>query len=654
MAIKLRSLLFFGISALLATATWLVYKPGLSGPFVFDDLTNILLVNTTYLKSLDSTALYNTAWAVKSGPLSRPIAILSFGLNYYFTQLDVYYFKLTNLVIHLLAGYALYQLTYRLLARREAKTTLPGDTPLSIHYLALATCAIWLVHPLNLTSVLYVVQRMTSLSSLFMVLGLIGYVIGREQIIADQTRGYATISLSILCFGTLAIFTKEIGAFLPIYAILIEIYFFRLAASERLTLSFKRFWYGFFVVPLILALVIALAKSGSLLGLDAYQFRNFSLTERLLTESRILWFYLRLILFPSIVEMGTYHDDILISTDLLHPATTLLSVMGIGLLGTVAVIARKKATILSFGITWFLVGHSLESTVIPLELAHEHRNYLPEFGILLVLTYYITHTTKKASRTLKLRYLFLLAYASLLGITTHARATEWRDEWTLFNAEARNHPDSSRSHTSLAVLYFDNKMYPEAGQHFRKAAELQPKEIDFQIRLAQFEFKSKGAISEQTLTELEHRIQNYNFSPVSIWYYTGLLSTVEKKPILLRRTVEIFEKLAFKPGVKLDKEWQLIVYHTLSMYYDDLAQHDKAIRYYILAAELNPKAYYYIKAAIQYAVLGNEALANQMIIIVADKRIPVTKLDEQLLVDLDRILKHKAPNGMSQKGSRHG
>ena len=196
MAIKLRSLLFFGISALLATATWLAYKPGLSGPFVFDDLTNILLVNTTYLKSLDSTALYKTAWAVKSGPLSRPIAILSFGLNYYFTQLDVFYFKLTNLVIHLLAGYALYQLTYRLLARRETKTTLSGDTPLSIHYLALATCAIWLIHPLNLTSVLYVVQRMTSLSSLFMVLGLIGYVIGREQIIADKTRGYATIALS--------------------------------------------------------------------------------------------------------------------------------------------------------------------------------------------------------------------------------------------------------------------------------------------------------------------------------------------------------------------------------------------------------------------------------------------------------------------------
>lgn len=638
---KSKHLVFIGIYVLLAGITWLVYAPGLSGPFMFDDLTNILLVKTTYLKNLDFASLQNTAWALDSGPLSRPIAALSFGLNYYFTQLDVYFFKLTNLLIHIFTGYALYQLTYRLIARLPEKPTHLKVSHVSHHYLGLIACAMWLVHPLNITSVLYVVQRMTSLSSLFMVLGLVGYVVGREQIIADEVKGYATIALSMICLGTLAIFTKEIGVLLPLYAMLIEIYFFHFAASERLSRSFKKFWYGFFVIPFVIALVIAAVKSGTLLALDAYENRNFTLPERLLTESRIIWFYLRLIVLPAISQMGTYHDDIPLSTGLLSPASTLLSLIGLALLVVIAVLGRKKITILSFGIAWFLVGHSLESTVIPLELAHEHRNYLPLFGIVLILVYYATHTAKKISNTIKIRYLLLLGYICLLSIVTYARASDWRDEWTLFNAEVRNHPQSARSHTAIGVLYYDNKMYTQAEKHFRLAAELEKKELEPELRLAQFEVSRQGRVSTSVLEELNYRIQNYKSTTVALWAFQRLIDDSKKYPELHRKIIGLYEKLVRSSGAGLDKKWLLAAYYTLAESYDMLGQPDKVVEYYVLSVGLEPTATYYIKTAIQYAEHGKKDLAEKLLRAVIEKNLVVADADKALLIELERILNRK-------------
>jgi protein O-mannosyl-transferase len=627
---------------LLACTAYLVYQPGLHGPFVFDDLSNILLVRTTYLKELSFSTLYKTAMAVDSGPLHRPIAILSFALNYFFTGLDVYNFKLTNLAIHLITGFLLYRLSYRLLNRHTQNNPNEAYSTVKLHLLGLSVAALWLLHPLNLTSVLYIVQRMTSLASLFTVLGVLGYTIGRDQILRGQRRGFATMVASLLVFGALGILTKEIGILLPVYILLIEIFIYHMSASEGLRKAFKWTFYSIIVAPTALGLCIVLVKSGTLLALDSYDVRNFTLTERLLTESRVIWFYLKLIVAPTIGELGTYHDDIAISTGLLTPITTLFSTVGIAGLLVLAYISRRRAPMLGFGIAWFLVGHSLESTVVPLEIAHEHRNYLPQFGILLCVIYYVSHASKTHLKTQNLRYLAILCLTALMGIITYARAAEWKDEWTLFSAEARNHPNSVRSQTALAVLYHDNKKYLESGEHFRRAADLQRSDIETVIRLAQYDLSQKGHISESTFNELEYRLENYNFTNVAISLFADLLNAARKDNPSFKRVLAMFERVNSKYEGKLTKPWQLAVYHTLATGYDALGEHDKAIRYFMLGANLDPLAYYYMQSAIQYAKLGNRKMVDQMIATVADNKLPLTQVDEDLLAQLQTILKrHK-------------
>jgi hypothetical protein len=112
-----------------------------------------------------------------------------------------------------------------------------------------------------------------------------------------------------------------------------------------------------------------------------YDLRPFSLVERLMSEGRILWFYLGLMVAPRMAAFGLYHDDIAVSTGLFSPWTTLPALLGLAGLAWLAWRVRKSAPLAAFGIAWFLIGHSLESTVLPLELAHEHRNYLPLLGV---------------------------------------------------------------------------------------------------------------------------------------------------------------------------------------------------------------------------------------------------------------------------------
>ncbi|MCZ7654258.1 MAG: hypothetical protein M5R42_08160 [Rhodocyclaceae bacterium] len=114
-----------------------------------------------------------------------------------------------------------------------------------------------------------------------------------------------------------------------------------------------------------------------------YALRDFSAVERMLTEGRVLWFYLGLILFPRLEALGLYHDDIAVSTGLIAPWTTLLALVGLFGLIWLAWRLRLRMPLTAFGLAWFLIGHGLESTFLPLEIAHEHRNYVPLFGILL-------------------------------------------------------------------------------------------------------------------------------------------------------------------------------------------------------------------------------------------------------------------------------
>ncbi|MGB7934466.1 MAG: tetratricopeptide repeat protein [Gammaproteobacteria bacterium] len=408
---------------------------------MFDDLPNLLDNKRLQLESLDMESLQGAAFSSGAGTLRRPVSMASFALNRYFFGIAPYSYKTVNLIIHLLTGLGLF-LFSRLLITAYRLSHKPDLPEAAVAWLPVIVSGLWLVHPLNLTPVLYIVQRMTSLATLFMVCGLCLYVAGRLRM-RDNRRGLPLILTGLLIFGVLAIFSKENGALLPLYMLVVEMTLFRFKSSNgQADKTVIIFFLAIVAVPAGLLLTYLSMHPAVILG--GYSGREFTLEERLLTESRVLVFYLKMIVMPSITNLGLYHDDIAISHGLLDPPTTLYSLITLSGLLLGSLLLLKKRPLISLGILWFFAGHVLESTVYPLEIAHEHRNYLADYGILLAASMAITQAPLCRLAPL-IRTTVPLLFLFLFSSTTWLRATQWSDNINLAVYEARHHPNSFRA-----------------------------------------------------------------------------------------------------------------------------------------------------------------------------------------------------------------
>lgn len=525
--------------------TFLVYFSGLSGGFLFDDSGSLLNNESIRIDRLDSESLTAAAFSDIAGPLGRPISMLSFALNYYATGFDAWYLKLTNLAIHLLNGVALYGFLTLILSIMEKRKKYVATTTVQ-SYLALLVTTAWLLHPLALTSVLYVVQRMNSLATLFTLLGLLTYIHGRNRLDAGETgKGFALILAGVFGFGILAIFSKENGALLPVYALIVEAVLFRFQivnpANRKLLIGFFTAAVG---IPILAILTYTALKPGWIMG--TYELRTFTLPERLLTESRIVWQYLKWIIMPANTELGLFHDDIAVSTGLLSPVTTLTSIIGFLLLLAGSFVARHRAPLVTFGILWFLVGHSLESTALPLELAHEHRNYLPMVGILLP-GFQLLLSIKRNGQPSQLAMGAALATILLFGTSTALRANQWRDNISLNLSEVEHHPNSARTnyHTGRQYLIlFDNDKenrgyYDKARYHFERAAALEKSSTLGLFGLISLYYVNHQTVEPVLISELRHRLATApfgSFETNSLKLVSGY--SLQEKPILPKRDIQ--------------------------------------------------------------------------------------------------------------------
>ncbi|MEM7469225.1 MAG: hypothetical protein AAF387_20400, partial [Pseudomonadota bacterium] len=456
--------------------TVIVYLPGLSGSFEFDDYTNILLNDYIAYAELSLHSLAESAWSGgMSGPLKRPISMLSFAFNSATTGIWPMAFKITNLIVHLCVGIVVFHL---------AKTLIVATIPSSKNYpntkgnptnLALIVAAIWLLHPINLTSVLYVVQRMTSLSALFTFGALLAYSVGRLRMIRGLHRGEVLVYCATPVIALLGVLSKENAVLALPLIVVTEACFFRFRALEDD--KRRRFKLVYLVSGLLLFVgAIALSFWGPGYLDEAYKYRSFSLGERVLTETRVLWFYISLIFVPRITSFALFHDDIVISTSIIDPFTTVLAVAGIVLLMGVGIIGAKKAPVIGFGLLWFLVGHALESSFMPLELVHEHRNYLPSFGLIFAATWVINDLLA-AENSQQYRRVVAIVGIFVFGGLTMLRAVSWSDPVTLATVEAENHPNSMRSlysagraHYGMYLLTGDASKLESSRQFLERAA----------------------------------------------------------------------------------------------------------------------------------------------------------------------------------------
>lgn len=457
---------------LLVTA--IAYWPGLHGPFVFDDEANFAVLKP-WLEG--QTDWQHVVFGVGSGPGGRPLSIASFVLNAWMGGLTPFAFKAGNLVLHLLNGVLLYALASRLV-RRD-----PVYAPYA-SFAALALTAVWLLHPLLVGTVLYSVQRMAMLSATFVLAGMLCYCNARAAFDAQRQRvAWAWLFIGVPVATLLAAAAKENGLLLPAFCGVLELCYFR-PQSGRRPAALRAFFALSIALPAVAGIGLFAFKPALLLG--GYASRSFTLWERLLTEARILWDYVGNILLPYGPRMSLYRDDYVISTSLVSPSSTLLAVMGWVAAIVIAWRLRAKIPAVPAGLGIFLVGHAMESTVIPLLLYFEHRNYLPAFGILWAAGgLLLWGATKLAPHMSRPRLVFgaaVLLVLAGLALAAHNRAWIWASKDTLLAASAKASPGSRwvRMDMGLTALQKD-PIDTAAARAAYAALQAQPDPISRQI-----------------------------------------------------------------------------------------------------------------------------------------------------------------------------
>lgn len=462
-----------GLLFLAVLGVFTIYWPGLQGLFFFDDHPNIVLNRGVKVLDLSHDSL-KRAWSSGiSGQFGRPVSQLSFALNYYFSGFNPFAFKLTNLFIHSLNGVLIYLFSYQLLDSLQQRLNLKN-----VSLWAALVAVVWLIHPIQLTSVLYVVQRMTSLSAFFLLLALILHVSARRRNQLDPVA-VSQLILAWCVFWPLSILSKETGILLPGFVAVYELIVRR---SERGSLDSLGRLVLYLSILLVLGLGPYLASPFGQWIVAGYEIRSFSLLERLLTEPRVLWEYIQWIVFPTMGSFALFHDDIIVSTSLIAPWTTMAALAGLVGLSALAVAASRKFPLVSFGIAWFLVGHSLESSFIPLELVHEHRNYLPLFGLCLLPVGWLGSREMRPGVQKTLVVASLGAVLAYFGFVTAMRASMFGQESLRTQLEAQFHPASARANyeagrTLVAMADGDrsNVLATVLGKkHFEIATELDP------------------------------------------------------------------------------------------------------------------------------------------------------------------------------------
>jgi hypothetical protein len=431
-----RSGVWFWLVLLLA-ATAAVYWPGLGGGYAFDDFPNIVFNNALHAQSLQWSDLLAAAFSSHASELQRPLAMLSFAVQYYFTGLAPVPLKLANIAIHLFNTLLLFALVRKLLATTQAGGKHAGHTD----SVALITAAFWALLPINLTAVLLIVQRMEILSHTFVFAGLWLYLDGRRRLI-DGGPGWLRILAGLLPCTALGLLSKESAALLPLYAFCLEffVFGFRTAGTTR---DHRLLWlFGLvLLLPSVLGVAWLLPQA---LSPQAFSGRNFDLTERLLTEPRAVLDYLRWTLLPTLNQLGLYHDDYVVSRSVQQPPTTLLALLAIPALLAAAWCARRQRPLMALGLCWFLAAQALTATFLPLELVFEHRNYFASLGLCLVLVDVLLLSDGDARRQ-QAGWLVAILLLSFYGVTTYLRAVEWSDPLRFAVTEARKHPLSPRA-----------------------------------------------------------------------------------------------------------------------------------------------------------------------------------------------------------------
>jgi len=441
------------LSVVLLLFIALLYSPSLNGPFLFDDTNNIVRNNRIHLTELTITSLKKAVTST-----SRPVPMLSFGLDYFLHGLSPQWFRISNLLIHFCTAMLLYFVLC------DTLLFLPKEDVKKYYWLPAISALLWVVHPLHIQSVTYIVQRMNSLAGFFYLLTILCYIKAR---IAEDIRTQIILTCCSLIAMFLAIGSKPNAAVLPCTVFLYEWFFFQKISWKWL---FNRLPILLVTLGMLFGMVYFFTHGHPLVTLHHWNTTNpFTCIQRLMTEFRVLILYLSLLVFPHPSRLNFDHD-ILLSTSMVTPLSTLFSFAGLCCLFLVGILSSRRHPLLGFAVFWFFLNSIIESTIIPLDLIFEHRTYIPSMmpvaGIVYAMLGFI--------RWKYVKVFLAVVLLSLWSVWTWQRNAVWQSGISLWQDCVRKTPGQPRPHESLADYLEENGQFIKARKHYLRALQLNP------------------------------------------------------------------------------------------------------------------------------------------------------------------------------------
>lgn len=440
-----------------------IYANTFHASWHLDDEQNILDRKEIHLTRLDWPGIKKTFYG-KSGEIYRPVACLSFALNYYFGKKDVSGYHMINIAIHCITGIFLFLFLHRTLKLPNLNARYGPDA----YSISLLSVILWAMNPIQIQAVTYIVQRMASMAGMFYIIAMYFYLKAR---ISEKKLAKSAYFLICLFSGILAFGSKENAAMLPISILLYDLFLIQ-GVNKKSIIRNSCILLVLILIPLALALLLrgpsTFQPEDLLIG---YDYRSFSMIERILTESRIIFLYISLLLYPMPDRLSIAHD-ISISHNLIDPFTTILSISGILVITSISLIKSKKWPFLSYCVVFFFVNHLIESSILPLELIFEHRNYIPSMLFfvpiaILILKGFNYYSQKKLMQGIIAVFVTLALIG--LGHSTYVRNHIWKTDESLWIDAAEKAPDLLRPLHNLANYYSSHNRRHDALPLFLKA-----------------------------------------------------------------------------------------------------------------------------------------------------------------------------------------
>ncbi len=561
--------------ALFILVGFMIYSNTLRSPFVMDDLGAIQ--NNPYIR-MEQISARNIADAAVGYGKNRPVAMVSFALNYYFGQYNVVGYHLVNIVVHITTGILLFFFVKLTLTISNQQTNAARKSdPITLTTLSFFTALLWLVNPVQTQSVTYIVQRMNSMGAMFYILALWLYAKGR---IAQQLSGRDAAARSRYylgwfagCFlsGILALGSKESTALLPVFIFLYEWYFFQDLDKKWFKRQLKYLAAIGILVGVVAGLYLGFDPAEKIKNLRDYELGEFTMGQRLLTQTRVVVYYLSLIFYPNPSRLNLDHDFSL-SYSLFNPFTTSLSIIIIVGLVVLGLCLAKKQRLISFCIFWFLGNLVIESSVIPLAIIFEHRLYLPSMLVFLLTVILFYRAVKPAWLTVVMACTLVV----LCSYWTYERNKTWQDEFTLWTDCVRKSPHKARPYTNLGKVLTDQKRYDEALLNFKKAIQIKPNFVEANFNL--------GRLYEQ-MDEKDRAIAQYRKSIRINPNYVDAYNNLGALLLSQDKTDEAIEQ--FRTALQISPDFAK-AHNNLGLALSKSGKLDAAMEQYNIALKLDP------------------------------------------------------------------